>query len=406
MVPFAPRHDNHHGGRVLAQLLASLVERHEVGIVHLDRGQEPPVDPALAARCAFVHAVSANQGRWVGARWRYRLNLLASRSTHLPTAVVAAHSWRLKRAVRRVAAEWRPDVIQLEGDVLAYCRQTRPRGPATLLVIHDPGLPSAQELASSTTGRQRFAHRLDARTWQRYWARMLPRMDAVVTLTRHDAEAVTAAVEGVTPTVIPLGIEIPAEPMNPVGSGEPSVIFVGGYSHTPNIDAAMRLMQSIIPQVRTVVPDLRLLIVGDDPPPSMRACAGRNDQVTGRVSTVTPYLDRAALVVLPIRLGGGMRVKLLEALAAGKAVVASPVAAAGVHSDEPGIIRIAESDEEFTVAITDLMADAEGRRALAQRARRWALENLSWSSRRTRYEEVYLDLVARTTAPTDRATRR
>jgi glycosyltransferase involved in cell wall biosynthesis len=298
-------------------------------------------------------------------------------------------------------------VVQLEGDVLAYCVDyLKGSSPTTLLVIHDPGLPSTDELVDATKGRQHIAHRLDALAWRRYWRRWLPRFDSVVNLTRDDARAVTQAVPSVTPLDIPLGIDIPAQPLCPLGSGSPGVVFVGGYNHTPNIDAAIRLMSLIMPRVRAQAPELQLTIVGDSPTAEMRDAAGEYDEITGRVSAVAPYLDRASLVVLPIRLGGGMRVKLLEALAAGKAVVASPVAAAGLHVDGRQVLRIADSDEEFSATITELLGDDAARAELGRNARRWALENLSWSSRRAQYEKLYFNLLDRTSAPTESETLR
>ncbi|MEA2211754.1 MAG: hypothetical protein QOF83_1702 [Solirubrobacteraceae bacterium] len=407
VAPFPPRHDNRHGGRVLAQLLEHLVARHEVGVVHLARDDEAAMDSELVARCAFVQTVRLHS-RWrLGPRWRSRARVVESLLTGRPTAVVAVHSRSLGRLVRSVADRWQPDVVQLEGDVVADCAFPLDGcRAATMLVIHDPGLPTASEMVAATRGRQRLAHRLDAAAWRRYWGRLLPRFQAVVTLTEDDAQAVVAAVPGVTPVAIPLGIEIPPAPLDPVGSGASSVVFVGGYAHTPNIDAALRLLRSIMPSVRVRVPGVKLMIVGDNPSDEMRAAAGAHDEITGRVPAVAPYLDRAAVVALPIRLGGGMRVKLLEALAAGKAVVASPVAAAGLAAHDGHVLRIADSDEDFTTAITELIADDQARINLGHGARRWAESHLSWSSRRARYEEVYFALLDITRERTESITRR
>jgi glycosyltransferase involved in cell wall biosynthesis len=115
--------------------------------------------------------------------------------------------------------------------------------------------------------------------------------------------------------------------------------------------------------------------------------------VTGRVPDVTPYLDRAALVVVPLRLGGGMRVKVLEALAAGKAVVASPLAAEGLSVVGGKHLVLAESDEQFSDAIVRLLAEPEGRVALATCARSWACANLAWEGPIAAYERLYQSLI-------------
>ena len=156
----------------------------------------------------------------------------------------------------------------------------------------------------------------------------------------------------------------------------------------------MRLMRAIMPAVRRQRPGLKLTLVGDRPTRAMLRTAGAHDEITGAVPSVAPYMDRAALVVLPIRLGGGMRVKLLEALAAGHAVVASPRAAAGLEVTDGEQLRIADSDAQFAEVILELLSDPGSRRRLADAARTWAQDNLGWEQRVASYEELYRTLIA------------
>jgi polysaccharide biosynthesis protein PslH len=193
---------------------------------------------------------------------------------------------------------------------------------------------------------------------------------------------------------IPLGLQVPPAALDAAGGTRRDVVFVGGYSHPPNADAALRLMQSIVPKVRGQVADVRLQLVGDAPTPAMLRAAGPGDAITGRVEDVTPFLERAQLVVLPLRLGGGARVKLLEALAAGKAVVASPLAAAGVDVADGRELVLAETDEEFADVIVGLLRDDARRGALGRAARSWALDNLGWDARVAEYDALYRSVLA------------
>jgi polysaccharide biosynthesis protein PslH len=104
---------------------------------------------------------------------------------------------------------------------------------------------------------------------------------------------------------------------------------------------------------------------------------------------LTPYLDRAALLVLPLRMGGGMRVKVLEALAHCKAVIASPLAIEGLDLQDGHEVKLAESDQEFSQAAIDLLREPELRAGLANRARAWACANLSWNNTVLAYEDLY-----------------
>jgi glycosyltransferase involved in cell wall biosynthesis len=182
---------------------------------------------------------------------------------------------------------------------------------------------------------------------------------------------------------------LPKQPLSPLGGEPPHLVFVGNFVHLPNVDAASRLIRDIFPPVLERYSGLKLYIVGDRPPPQLRQMASEHVVITGRVPDVMPYLDRATLIVAPIRLGGGMRVKILEALAAGKPVVASPLAVEGLdlHDAEP--LVLARSDEQFVDAIDQLLANPSRRAALATRARAWAGDHLGWEASIAAYEALY-----------------
>ena len=133
----------------------------------------------------------------------------------------------------------------------------------------------------------------------------------------------------------------------------------------------------------------------------MRAAATDGVTVTGFVPTVTPFLDRAAVVAVPLRLGGGMRLKTAEALAAGKAVVASRRAVDGLAVEHGRELLIAETDAEFCEAISSLLGDRAQRAELAARARAWACDHLGWDEPVARYDALYRALLRRGTRAAD-----
>src|SRR5262249_36455335 len=152
---------------------------------------------------------------------------------------------------------------------------------------------------------------LDLLAWERYEPTIIKRVQAVVVFTERDRQAVASSAQQTPIVRIPLGTVLPEHPLNPLGDPLLSLLFVGSFIHPPNVDAAVRLIKAIFPRVLGRFPDLYLHIVGDQPTPWLRQMANEHIVVTGRVPDVTPYLDRAALVVVPLRLGGGMRVKVL-----------------------------------------------------------------------------------------------
>lgn len=390
-VPFSPSRDAVHGGRVVAQLLDRLADRHEVSVVHLERAGAPPFDDDIRARCEVVRAVQVDAPP-ARVAWRRRARTLAAPLTALPAPVMELRDARLARACVELAERLRPDVVQIEHDELAYVGRALAAAGAPgvrIMTCHEPGILASSDQVAMTRGRQRLAHRLDSLGWARYWARNLPAFELIVTLTEGDRAVIERHVTGPRYETIGLGIDLPAVALDPAGGPEPTVLFVGGYRHPPNADAARRLLRAIMPGVRRELPGARLGIVGADPGRDLISSAGPLDTVTGTVPSVTPFMDAAHVIALPIRMGGGMRVKLLEALAAGKAVVASPLAAAGLAIVSGEHALIAESDAEFEEAILTLLRDEPLRVRIAGNARRWAAENLSWDGRVARYEALY-----------------
>jgi polysaccharide biosynthesis protein PslH len=377
----------------VAQLLLRLAERHDAGVVYLRHPGSEAIEPQLRERCHFVEEVELPNLDWRGEKWLNRLQVVRGPLIGLPSQAAAARTPRFGRALRDAVHRWQPDLVQLDHDQLAqYSRWLDSPATTTVFVSHDPD-PVGQDPGEPGRPRERLLRALEGYSWRRYRRRFLQRFDAVVVLTERDRSLLRAELPRLNVACIPLGIDIPAEPLDPIGSAEPSVTFVGGYRHPPNRDAALRLIGSIAPLVRRAVPDLRLLLVGDAPTADMTAAAGPLDTITGTVQDVSPWIDQASLVVLPLRLGGGMRVKLLEALACGKAVIASPIAIAGLDVTVGTELLVAESDEEFADAIVLLLRDDGRRRTLGLAARRWSMEHLDWQLRVDAYEQLYLSLI-------------
>jgi len=262
-----------------------------------------------------------------------------------------------------------------------------------VLIEHEPGIKAARDLWQSQRGFARVKHYLNMLAWKRFERAIVERVQAVVVFTERDRQVLTQLGRPTPIVRIPLGTMLPEQPLSPLGCQPPSLLFVGNFIHPPNVDAAVRLASAIFPQLQARFPELMLYIVGDQPPPRLRHMARENIVITGDVPDVTPYLDRAAVVVVPLRLGGGMRVKVLESLAAGKAMVASRLATEGLNLTDGEQIVLAESDYQFCEAILQLLSNPVRRASIAARARAWACANLSWDESVAEYELLYQRLI-------------
>jgi polysaccharide biosynthesis protein PslH len=178
-----------------------------------------------------------------------------------------------------------------------------------------------------------------------------------------------------------------------VGNGR-DVLFVGNFMHPPNVAAAKRLAGTIFPLIAAERPDARLVLVGADPPPPLRALASPTVKVAGQVADLHPLLDAAAVVVAPVSSGGGMRVKALDALVSGKALVASSLALEGLDIRAGEHVLVADDDAAFAEAVVALLDDEPRRAALGRAARAWAETHVEWPSVTAAYDALYASLVA------------
>jgi glycosyltransferase involved in cell wall biosynthesis len=136
-----------------------------------------------------------------------------------------------------------------------------------------------------------------------------------------------------------------------------------------------------------------MTIVGELPPAWLAKEGGEGVEITGAVPDVGPYLERAAVVVAPLDRGAGMRVKVLEALAAGKAVVCTALAAEGLAVRHGEHLLLAEADEDFASAVVRLLSDPDARRRLGERAHLWATHNAGWDRPVAGYCTMYEELL-------------
>jgi glycosyltransferase involved in cell wall biosynthesis len=234
----------------------------------------------------------------------------------------------------------------------------------------------------------------DWQRWGWYQRQVWCRFDRIQTFTPHDAAGIGRIAPEVAERVRvnPFGMEMP--PLADRSCEEPhTLVFVGSFGHAPNVDAALWLGHDIMPLLRTRCPGVRLLIIGSMPPPSVQALATTDVTVTGYVPKVEPYLERAAVIVAPVRTGGGQRVKVLQGMAMGKALVTTPLGAQGldIAGHRPPLI-VAQDAEDIASATAALLTDDEARWALGRQARAFVVEHFSPSAYARRIETIYNEL--------------
>jgi glycosyltransferase involved in cell wall biosynthesis len=302
----------------------------------------------------------------------------------------------IQRILDRLLVEKAFELILVEDNAMgAYTYRTK---APLLFTEHEVRRPRAVNWASlrQTDPLHWVFKEADWARWPRYQRMIWRRFDRIQTFSKRDADAIAVIAPDLAARVRvnPFGISLPKLPA-PEQEEPGSLLFVGNFTHEPNVDAAVWLGKEIMPLIRERYPGVRLTLVGIYPPPAVRALASEDIQVTGQVPEIEPYFGRAALVVAPVRIGGGMRMKVLQAMAMGKAVVTTSRGADGLAIDGclPPLV-ISDNAEGFAHEVAELLANDEARREFGSRARAHVTAHFSAQSYASRLEAIYAEMQA------------
>ena len=237
---------------------------------------------------------------------------------------------------------------------------------------------------------------LEWRKMRQYEARACARASLTVAVSEADRALLDANAPGADIRAIGTGVDTTYFHPNGAVEAPASLVFTGSMDWYPNEDAIMYFIAEILPELRREVPGLSLAVVGRDPAERLRAaCAAAGVQVTGTVADVRPHVAEAAVYVVPLRIGGGTRLKIFEALAMGKAVVSTRVGAEGLPIVPGEHFLQADSPADFTQAVVTLLKDPDRRRALGRAGRRLVEERYSWTQVTRQFEGHCEEVVAR-----------
>jgi glycosyltransferase involved in cell wall biosynthesis len=396
LLPFAPDLRGCHGGaRACAAIVAMLALRHRLQVFYLSADDESP-PRQLPVGCDRIESILiTSRPKMKRGPLMRMFAALARAMWGRPTWVEETGSPAVEKRIADVTAEFEPGIVHFEFHVMAqYIRAVRDAAPCAKCIVteHEPGIVANARRDAPLTLRRRIGDMLRRRSWARYERDTLSVADAVIVFTRDDAEPLIDLLGRDRPEIriiplrLPLSDPIPSTSESRVKS---DFLFVGNFIHPPNADAARRLVRSIFPKILAKLPTSNLTIVGPDPPDDIGAAASDRLTITGWVDDPTGYLTGASIVLVPLRQGGGLRVKMLEACAAGKAIIASPTAVQGLPLLPDQHFVLANTDEEFVLAAVALMGDPTRRARLGEAARLWSVEAQAQDAWAAEYASLY-----------------
>lgn len=292
--------------------------------------------------------------------------------------------WLQSKEAVRLATEWNTeidfDLVHFDTLSLAPYKKLFARSAMTLDHHNIESHMMLRRAHVETQPFKRFYFWQEGLRLRRYERRTCPTFDLNITCSTLDTDRLAAVAPGVKVTEIPNGVD--TEYFRPDEAAEQplSVVFAGNMSWYPNSAAMLFFTQKVWPPLKCKIPGVRMNVVGGNPPPALLALADRdiNFRVHGLVPDVRPYLGQSAVYVCPITDGGGTKLKILDALAMGKAIVAHPIACEGISVRDGYDVMFAREPDEFVNGIVTLLEKTERRRALSHNARALAESTYSY----------------------------
>jgi glycosyltransferase involved in cell wall biosynthesis len=217
--------------------------------------------------------------------------------------------------------------------------------------------------------------------------------DCVLACSPADAGALRGLVPGLQPVLLPNGVDTDyCQPgiVAPAHLVSPSLVFTGKMDFRPNVDAILWFCAHVMPRIRVANPQAHLYVVGKSPHPRLAALAENPGvTLTGFVEDVRPYIAAASVYVVPLLTGGGTRLKVLEALAMGKAIVSTSLGSEGIPVEDGRELLLADEPHSFAQRVLSLLADEPRRRELGAMGRAFAVNRFDWKTVAAPLQELY-----------------
>ncbi len=380
-------------------LMTAIAARHDVSVVCCaEPGEAEGARRALRDYCRDVEVVVERASTSAVRKRLLQLRSLASARTFERCLFTLPER---PRRLDAVLGREPFDVVNVEGPFVAHHRFRRsPRGapePRLVLDEHNVEFDVHRQVARGGGGlARRLYSGVNWRKMRREEQAVWDRVDAIAVTSTHDAARVLSARPAARVAVVPNGVDVERYRARP---GDPppdrsTLLFFGALDYHPNGDGILWFLDEVWPRVLRTHPAARLKVVGRRPPPALLARRGPDVEVVGFVEDLRPTLAAAAAVVVPLRLGGGTRLKILEAMAMSRPVVSTSLGVEGLAAAHGRELLLADDPERFAGEVRRLLDDPALGAALGQTARALVERRYSWRASANALERLLREVCA------------
>ena len=388
------------GGKLRSwHLLRHLAARHEVTYLAFTAPDTPQADiDGMREVAEDVQTVVRSDP--AKGTWRFYVDAAMHLVDPLPYAVGKYRSAEFRRRLNGLIEERAFDLIVCDFLFPAVNLPARLPCPAVMFTHNVESDIWRRYGETAATPLSRWLYSMQYARMLRYEERALRRFDGVLAVSAADRstfmQIYPGAVQGPV-HVVPTGVDTGYFTAAPSDPRSRELVFTGSMDWLPNEDAVLFFCREVLPRVRAAEPGVTLSIVGRTPTPAVsRLAAEPGVRVTGRVDDIRPYVRDAAVYVVPLRIGGGTRLKIFEAMAMGRAVVSTSIGAEGLPVTSGEHLVVADGVEAFARETVHLLREVEHRRRIEAAARALVVDRYDWSAVAGELESALVRVAERT----------
>ena len=396
LIPYSPANPVFGGALRIYHLLKHLCKFHDVTVAGFSNPEEEmeliKQFPQLAGKTHFIDYPYTDKST----RWRLIKSLFTTHSNwHQLT-----RSKKFQQKLDRILAAESFDIIQSEFPVMAMFHYNNPA--IKIIDSHNVEYDNFKRMAKVKNPFKKLFYHLEAYKFYREEIAACRKQDALLVTSKRDISIFNQTVPEVSKYLIPNGVDTNYFQPFKTRPDSHSMVFVGMMKYVPNSDGITWFLDEIFPKILEKVPDATITIVGKNPPQSISNRAGKNIIVTGFVDDTRPYIEKSAVYVVPLRMGGGTRLKIMESLAVKKPIVTTSIGCEGIDVVNGESILIEDNPDEFAARVIELFENPKRAADLTDKGYELVNKLYRWESIGRQMDEAYKELTGIQSIPSEK----
>lgn len=374
LLPYSPAKPTFGGSLRIYHILDHLCQNHDVTVAGFSTQEEEEqlLDrfPVLTCKTYLVDPPGRTASRL--------LTQIRSLFSFHSYWYLSTRSKELQNVLDHIFSKQEFDIIQSEFPALAMYRFNSKA--VKIIDAHNVEYDNFKRMAKVGNPLKKLFYHLESYKFYREETKICRQQDGLLVTSERDISVFEKSVPGVPKFLIPNGVDANYFHPKNIKPKPHSLVFVGMMKYVPNYDGINYFLDEIFPKILAVYPDATITIIGKNPPASIKKKANRNIIVTGFVDDTRPYIQESSVYVVPLRMGGGTRLKIIEALAMKKPLVTTSIGCEGIDISHGESALIADDPQEFANAVMKLFIDKELCDSLTENGYKIVIDKYRWKS--------------------------